>query len=124
VLAYGKDFTRPNTRIEAMPFETFRSRDLVKAIYFDGSLDAALEIAKAFPSRVQVEFTGGEDFLLRVNNQASFISAHTYVYENDSGRLEWRDLEELTKRWEQTSAPAAKPQKGKTDDKGQGKKSK
>lgn len=81
-------------------FEVFRSKATISAIYFDGSLEVALMIAKAFPGRVSVEFTGGEDFLLRVRDQASFIPPHNWVYENGDHRLEWRDTTELETKWE------------------------
>lgn len=91
-------------------FEVFRSTDVIEAIYFDGSIGVAMEIAKAFPSRVQIEFTGGDDFLLRVTSQAAFIKPHTWVYKNGSDRLEWRDTAELAIKWEkQSGMPALKP---------------
>lgn len=87
-------------------FEVFRSKETIAAIYFDGALATAMEIAKAFPCVVSIEFTGGEDFLLRVRDQAAFIQAHTWVYKNGSGRLEWRDTAELSTKWEKwTSGP-------------------
>jgi hypothetical protein len=81
--------------------ETFRSRDTIQAIYFDGSLESALEVARLFPSQLQVEFTSGEDFLVYVKHQASFLKPHVWVYKNGSNRVEWRDHEEITQRWEQ-----------------------
>lgn len=81
-------------------FEVFRSKEYIRAIYFDGSLEVAMVIAKAFPSRVQLEFTGGESFILRVTSQASIIVPHTYVYLNKDERLEWRDTAELEVKWD------------------------
>lgn len=82
-------------------FETFRSRATIQAIYFDGSILAAMQIGKAFPSMVQIEFIGDDGaFLLHAKNQAAFITAHNWVYKNDSGRLEWRDTAELDTKWE------------------------
>lgn len=87
-------------------FEVFRSKQYINAIYFDGSLAIALVIAKAFPSTVSIEFTGDDDFLLRVNSQAAIIRPHTWVYKNYSDRLEWRDTEELEKSWDKwTNGP-------------------
>jgi hypothetical protein len=89
-----------------MPLETFRSRATISAVYFDGSLESALEVARLFPSQLQIEFTGGDDFLLRAMNQAAFLSAHVWVYKNGSERVEWRDHEELMKKWEPESEGA------------------
>jgi hypothetical protein len=94
-------------------FETFRSRETIQAIYFDGSLDSGMAICRAFPSVVSLEFTGSESFLLRVRDQAAFLKEHTWCYKNDSGRLEWRDTEELNTKWEKQATgpmPAAPKQ--------------
>jgi hypothetical protein len=96
----AKEKRHEDTGLRAMPLETFRSRDTISAVYFDGSLESALEVARLFPSQLQIEFTGGNDFLLRATNQAAFVSAHAWVYKNGSSRVEWRDHEELTKKWE------------------------
>jgi hypothetical protein len=99
---------------EELMFEVFRSKQYINAIYFDGSFETAVEIAKAFPSVAQIEFTGGSDFLLRVNSQATFIPPHNWVYRNGNDRLEWRDTEELEKKWDKwTPGPMPKKRKGK-----------
>jgi hypothetical protein len=59
-----------------MPLEEFRSRETIQAAYFDGSLESALEVARLFPSRLQIEFTGDDGaFLLRAVSQAAFLPA-------------------------------------------------
>jgi hypothetical protein len=89
-----------------MPLETFRSRVTIGAIYFDGSLKSALEVAQHFPGQLQIEFTGDEDFLVYAKQQANFLRPHVWVYNNGSSRVEWRDHEELTKQWEPESEGA------------------
>lgn len=94
-------------------FEVFRSKEYINAVYFDGSLETAMEICKSFPSRVSLEFIDSKEFLLRVSNQAAFIQAHTWVYRNGSDRLEWRDTEELGKKWDKwTGSPLTEPKAG------------
>jgi hypothetical protein len=92
-----------------MPLEEFRSRETIQAAYFDGSLESALEVARLFPSRLQIEFTGDDGaFLLRAVSQAAFLPANVWLYRNGSGHVEWRDHEELTKRWERLGEATAK----------------
>jgi hypothetical protein len=97
--------------------ETFRSRETIEAAYFDGSIESALEVARLFPSRLQIEFTGPDgDFLLRAVSQAAFVPPRVWVYRlYGSGHVEWRDHEELTKKWEQLQGevPKSAPKKGK-----------
>lgn len=93
--------------------EVFRSKDTIAATYFDGSFQAAVEIAKEFPGRISIEFVSGTDFLLRVRDQASFIQPHNWVYQNGSNRLEWRDTAELETKWEKwTAGPMPTKPKG------------
>jgi hypothetical protein len=99
----------------ARPFITFRSREQIAAVYFDGSRESALEVLDAFPHYVQMELDGGGKPLLRISSQAIILGANKWLYKNgDHGRIEVRDHEELTKKWEQLGGQAKPPKKGKS----------
>lgn len=94
-------------------FTTFRSRDTIEAIYFDGSRESALEILNAFPHSVQLELDGENKPMLRITSQAHIVKEHSWLYKNgEHGRIEVRDHGELTKKWEQLGEGAtAQPPK-------------
>jgi hypothetical protein len=99
----------------ARPFITFRSREEIAAVYFDGSRESALEVLDAFPHHVQMELDGGGKPLLRISSQAIILGADKWLYKNgDHGRIEVRDHEELTKRWEQLGTDIPKAPSGKS----------
>jgi hypothetical protein len=96
----------------AVTFVTFRSRDLIEAVYYDGSRDGALEVLNAFPYYIQMELDGDNKPTLRIANQAQIVKAHSWLYRNgEHGRIEVRDHEELSKKWEQIGAQAEPPKK-------------
>jgi hypothetical protein len=96
----------------AAPFTTFRARDQIEAVYYDGSRESALIVLMAYPYNVQMELDGEGNPLLRISNQAQIVKAHSWLYKNgDHGRIEVRDHEELTKKWEQIGAQAEPPKK-------------
>jgi hypothetical protein len=96
----------------AAPFISFRARDLIEAVYYDGSRESALEVLNAFPHSTQMELDGENKPLLRITNQAQIVKAHSWLYKNgDHGRIEVRDHEELNKKWEQIGAQTERPKR-------------
>lgn len=92
-------------------FTIFRSRDTVKALYFDGSLESALAILDAFAYSVQMELDGARKPTLRANSMV--LREHVWLYKTENGLIAARDHEELTKRWEPLEASPSS--KGKAD---------